>query len=98
MKRLIPLAVAAAILSSAQSPSNDPRKRRMGDGRTQFEHILEDEYEQSLEDADEIVKLGAELKEELEKNDYRVLSVDAYRKAERIEKLAKSVKQRLKRH
>ena len=98
MKRLILLAVAVAFLSNAQNPSTDPRKRRMGDGRTQLEHILEDEYEKSQADTDEIVKLAAELKEELEKNDYRVLSVDAYRKAERIEKLAKSVKKRLKRY
>ena len=74
MKRLIPLAVAMVILGGAQEPSADPRERRMGDGRTQFEHILENDYERSLADTDEIVKLAAELKEELDKNDHRILS------------------------
>ena len=98
MKRLILLVVAAAFLGGAQEPSTDPRERRMGDGRTQLEHILESDHEQSLEDTSEIVKLAAELKEELEKNDHHVLSVDALRKTERIEKLAGNIKKRLKRY
>jgi len=99
MKRLILLAAVIAVLGAAQkSPSTDPRERRMHDGRTQAEHILEMEHEKSLEDAKEMTKLTAELLEELRKNDHRVLSVSAFRKAEQIEKLAKRVKNRLKRY
>lgn len=99
MKLLIPLtAVMACLLLAGQSGfDKDPRNRRMPDGRTQVEHVIEHEYKKSLEDTVEMEKLVKELKAELEKNDYHVLSVKAVRTAERIEKLAKRVKNRLKR-
>jgi len=95
MKRLILLGVLSALLP-AHAP-DDPTKRRMPDGRTQAEHILEHEYRKSRQDAAELVKLAEELKKELDENDYHVLSLNALRKAERIEKLARRIKNRLKR-
>ena len=99
MKRLIPLTIVLAclLLAGQSERDKDPRQRRMPDGRTQAEHVLEHEYEKSIEDTAEMEKLIKELKTELEKNDYHVLSVKAFRTAERIEKLAKRVKNRLKR-
>ncbi len=101
MKRLILLVLLLAATLHAQggaAETKDPRMRRMPDGRTQAEHILESEYEKSKEDVDELAKLVEELKLELEKNDHNVLSLKAVKVAEEIEKIAKQLKNRLKRY
>lgn len=47
-------------------------------------------------DTDKLLKLSQELKESVDKSDENVLSVDVIKKAEEIEKLAKSVKDKMK--
>ena len=47
-------------------------------------------------DTDKLLKLSLELKEYVDKSDENVLSLDVIRKAEAIEKLAKSVKDKMK--
>jgi len=47
-------------------------------------------------DTDKLLKLSVELKEYVDKSDENVLSLDVVRKAEQIEKLAKSVKDKMK--
>ena len=47
-------------------------------------------------DTDKLVKLAGELKEYVDKSSENVLSVDVLRKAEEIEKLAHSVKEKMK--
>jgi 2-phospho-L-lactate transferase/gluconeogenesis factor (CofD/UPF0052 family) len=47
-------------------------------------------------DTDKLLKLSQELKESVDKSDENVLSVDVIRKADEIEKLAKSVKEKMK--
>ena len=47
-------------------------------------------------DTDKLLKLSVELKTYVDKSDENVLSLDVVRKAEEIEKLAKSVKDKMK--
>jgi len=47
-------------------------------------------------DTDKLLKLSQELKESVDKSDENVLSVDVIKKADEIEKLAKSVKEKMK--
>ncbi len=47
-------------------------------------------------DTDKLLKLSVELKEYVDKSDENVLSLDVVKKAEQIEKLAKSVKDKMK--
>ena len=47
-------------------------------------------------DTDKLLKLSVELKSYVEKSDENVLSLDVIKKAEEIEKLAKSVKDKMK--
>ena len=47
-------------------------------------------------DTDKLLKLSVELKQFVDKSDENVLSVDVIKKAEEIEKLAKSVKEKMK--
>jgi len=47
-------------------------------------------------DTDKLLKLSVELKQYVDKSDENILSIDVVRKAEAIEKLAKSVKEKMK--
>ena len=47
-------------------------------------------------DTDKLLKLSVELKESVDKSDENVLSLDVVKKAEEIEKLAHSVKEKMK--
>jgi hypothetical protein len=47
-------------------------------------------------DTDKLLKLSVELKAYVDKSDENVLSLDVVRKAEEIEKLAKSVRDKMK--
>ncbi len=47
-------------------------------------------------DTDKLLKLSAELKQYVDKSNENVLSLDVIKKAEEIEKLAKSVKDKMK--
>lgn len=70
---------------------------RLPSGKLQSDEILKSDHEKSLKDAGELLKLAEDLKIELEKNDAHVLSVGAVKKTEEIEKLAKRIRQRMKR-
>jgi hypothetical protein len=47
-------------------------------------------------DADKLLKLSVELKQYVDKSDENILSLDVIKKAEEIEKLARSVKEKMK--
>ena len=47
-------------------------------------------------DTDKLLKLSVELKQSVDKSDENVLSVDVIKRAEEIEKLAHSVKEKMK--
>lgn len=47
-------------------------------------------------DTDRLLKLSVELKQSVDKSDENVLSLDVIKKAEEIEKLARSVKEKMK--
>ncbi len=47
-------------------------------------------------DTEKLLSLATELKEQVDKTDKNILSVDVIKKADEIEKLAKSVKDRMK--
>lgn len=70
---------------------------RLPSGKLQKEEILKADHEKSLQEVAEIIKLAEALKEELEKNDYHVLSLGSIKKTEEIERLAKRIKSRLRR-
>jgi hypothetical protein len=101
MKRLILLGILATMFLFPQKRTGeveDPLMRRMPDGRTQAEHVLEHDHKKSRQDVKKLVAMAEELQVEIEKNDYHVLSLSAVKKAEEIEKLAKKIKNRLKRY
>lgn len=95
--RILALAVLAAVLSS-QEPMVIPQEReeRLPGQKSQREEILKLDHKKNLEEAARLLELAQDLKSELDKSDRNVLPVSALRKAEQIEKLARSLRGRLR--
>lgn len=70
---------------------------RLPNGKSQKDALAKVNYEKSVADAGELVKLAEDLKAELEKNAEYVVSVKSIKKTEEIERLAKRIRSRLKR-
>jgi len=58
--------------------------------------LNEQRHEQLKRDTDKLLELSTELKQYVDKTNENVLSVDVVKKAEEIEKLAHSVKEKMK--
>jgi hypothetical protein len=74
-----------------------PEEVRLPNGKLQREEILKADYQKTLEDARALSKLADELKFDLEKSDYNVLSVGTLKKSDDINRLAKRIHDRLRR-
>lgn len=97
MKRLLVALFVAAALAPAPAQEETPT-RRFPDGRDQTKAIAEAAHEKTLKDAEALLALAEKLRDEFKKHEGEILSLDAYRAAEEIEKLAKRIKNRMKRH
>jgi hypothetical protein len=80
-----------------QLPPETPEEVRLPNGKLQREEILKADYQKTLEDARALSKLADELKADLEKGDYNVLSIGTLKKTDDIDRLAKRIRDRLKR-
>jgi hypothetical protein len=99
-----------ALPSLAQSPPPEqqpaPIKRELApadedEARARIAHDMEKKAAKERvaalkSDTDKLLKLSVELKAYVDKADENVLSLDVIRKAEEIEKLARSVKDKMK--
>ena len=101
---LLPLAAIGLLFSQMEPRGRDRntfpeshRDTKLPNGKSQQEEILKAEYQKTLQDAAELVKLSEELQDELIKEDRHVLSLASLKKAEDIEKLARKIRTRLKR-
>ena len=79
---------------SQQSPADPP----LPTGKLQREMIVKQDYRKNLEDSAELAKLAEDLKTDLENSDKYVVSVKTMKQAEEIEKLARNIRNRLKRY
>jgi hypothetical protein len=100
----IVLLLFVALASTAQQkapdrtlPPEQGEDLRLPNGKLQREEILKADYQKNIEDARALSKLADELKADLEKNDYNVLSVGSLKKTDDIDRLAKRIRDRLKR-
>ncbi len=75
-----------------------PGDVRLPNGKLQRDEILKADYQKTLEDARALSKLTDELKADLEKSDYNVLSVGTLKKIDDIDRLAKRIRDRLRRN
>jgi hypothetical protein len=80
---------------TADNPSGvDESRDRMEADRLKKANL--DRQAQLKNDTDKLVKLAGELKDYVDKSNENVLSLDVLKKADEIEKLAKSVKEKMK--
>jgi hypothetical protein len=74
--------------------ADDEQHRRLE--REQAKKLNEQRHENLKRDTDKLVKLSNELKQYVDKSNENMLSLDVIKKAEEIEKLAHSVKEKMK--
>jgi hypothetical protein len=71
---------------------------KLPNGKSQRDEIVKQDYKKNLEEASALAKLAEELKSDLEKGDKNIVSVKNIKQTEEIEKLARSIRGRLKRY
>jgi hypothetical protein len=81
-------------LPGAEPPPQDPEQARLEKERAK---AANQQRQQHLkQDTDKLLKLATELKTEVDKSNANILSVEVIKKADEIEKLAHSVKEKMK--
>jgi len=75
-------------------PEEIPDKR-LPNGKSQRDEILKAEHEENLKDADHLIEMARQLKEQIERDDTFVLSLSTLKKTDDIEKLVKKIRARL---
>lgn len=104
---LLPLSAVSAAQSQGsrepQYPSHDVNPPMMDEdeARARIQHDMEKKAARERaaalkSDTDKLLKLSVELKSYVDKSNENVLSLDVIKKAEEIEKLAHSVKEKMK--
>ena len=110
LKSLSPITLALVLTAALPSPSNtflqlDPlaaQEAGIEDGqRARMERDMSKKANQSRQadlkrDTEKLLKLATELKDSVDKSSESMLSLDVIKKAEEIEKLAHSVKYKMK--
>ena len=79
--------------ASADSVGDEERARLAAD---MAKRAAKERVAQLKHDTDKLVQLSEELKQSVDKSDENVLSLDVVKKADEIEKLARSVKDKMK--
>lgn len=77
-------------------PNTDDEGPRLPNGKLQRDVILKYEHKKNLEDLQEIQRLSEELIKEMETNTEFVLSLASLKKLDRMEKLTKDVRKRVR--
>jgi len=80
--------------AAPNSPSDNPARDRIE--REMAKKANEERQAQLKRDSERLFKLATELKESVDKSNQNTLSIDVIKKAEEIEKLAHSVKEKMK--
>lgn len=87
--------------AAAQLPHTSPEDSVDDENRRRFEHdqqkkANQERFQKLKEDTEKLVQLSNQLKEYVGKANENTLSLDVIKKAEEIERLAKSVKEKMR--
>jgi hypothetical protein len=85
------------VVSLLLVPLPAQRNARLPNGMSRSAAILKDDLKKSREDIAEIITLAEDLEREIDENQEFVVDVRSLRKAEKIEDLARRIKNRLRR-
>ncbi len=95
--KILSIAALAATLAAPAQENEESSDVRLPSGKSQQEEILKVEHRKAIEDTEKLIKLAEDLKADLEKDEYHVLSVASLKKTEDIERLARKIRERLRR-
>ncbi len=76
-------------------PELDDTDKRLPNGKSQKDAIAREQHEQVLKDANDLITLAENLRDELQKAGDFVVPAGSLKKTEQIEKLAKKIRGRL---
>jgi len=79
-----------------QHPEPDDIRRERDMQKQQLRELNRQRQEQMKRDTDKLLQLATELKQYVDKTNENILSVDVLKKADEIERLAKSVKDKMR--
>jgi hypothetical protein len=102
--RIAILLAASLALTAQQGPpgppfvpeTEHPEDLRLPNGKLQRDEIAKADYQKTLEDVRSLSLLTGELKSDLEKGDYNVLSLATLKKTDDIDRLARRIHDRLR--
>jgi hypothetical protein len=105
-RRTVLLSIAgSALLPAQQGPPPPPplqplpdsnEEERLPNGKSQRDAIAKEQHEQALKDANDLIAVAQQLKDELQKAGDYVVPLSSVKKTEEIEKLARRIRGRLK--
>ena len=99
MRRLCLFLLLAACLPAQDVPLFPPDRAaedpKLPNGKSQKQAIIEAEHKQSIEDAQKLADLSAEVQKDLQKGDANIVSLKMMKQLEEIERLAKRIHARL---
>lgn len=78
------------------NPEKRDNDRKLPNGKSQNNAIAKQNHEQALRDADDLIAVAGQLRDELQKAGNYVVPVSSVKKTEEIEKLARRIRGRLK--
>lgn len=100
------LVAPAGLPAQTQDPQQEPHERqgfppnsedrRLPNGKSQKDAIAKDDHEKALKDANDLVAMAEELRDELKRAGDYTVPVSSVKKTEEIEKLARKIRGRLK--
>ena len=97
---MLPIALCLLLLQG-RGPQYPPREDKteviLPSGKPQRQEILKADFAKSKAEAAELAELTQQLKEEIDKSEHQVLNLRIVKKAEEIERLARRIKDRLRR-
>ncbi len=93
---LVLLSMSAAQTTRSRTTEDQEPLRPFPGGKDLRDEALKADHEKSIKEAEELIRLSQELKEDLEKNTRHVLSLAAIKKTEEIEKISKRIRTRMR--
>jgi hypothetical protein len=78
------------------NPNKRDEDRKLPNGKSQNDAIAKQNHEQALKDANDLIAVAGQLKDELQRAGNYVVPVSSVKKTEEIEKLARRIRGRLK--
>jgi hypothetical protein len=78
------------------NPNKRDEDRKLPNGKSQNDAIAKQNHEQALKDANDLIAVAGQLRDELQRAGNYVVPVSSVKKTEEIEKLARRIRGRLK--